>query len=645
MSILSRIFGGAGAPRDLGDWQTRSLQAVAAGSARADAPSSLRALQHDGPLLLKSLLGDSDARGALPPALREMNDKMMRMFESGFSDAYSADLIGTYADANSEIVAYDYRSIANARSVCGNRPQPKAALRTIMNNVVGDRGFRLDMRLGKWQGDKFVLEEETNRMLESHYILAGLPKNFDAKQQWSRNAAFRVMAGAAWRDGRCLLRRYRGYPYNPYGYAVKILEQDRVQSNYTGTSPVTGYPIRCSIERHPDFDFPVAYWVLSRHPGSSYGYWGKQTNTYRERIEAEDMVMLNNLMERAEQEIGFTEMDSIIRVVHQNAQYSRALTLAAIATCFKPFWIKKNFPTGMQYNADEFSAYMTNLVSQVTGPLGPGGGAGASANTLARQQGLTAPTDPGRPAETKLMNWGEELMQVSNEFPSEAGHNFRADNDHEAAVGAGVSYSEWSGRFDNMGFMAARMSRQPSQLNYRVRQAETIDTLVRPEFEQQLRSGIMTGEIPFPMNRLKEAVAAATFKGPTWESANPLADMQTLVLAMQNGILTPQQVQNALPDGMSVEDVCAAWESYNDLLERHDLHFGDPGGTTKPTTPEPEPPEEDTPGTDDGTTKAPAKKKPQLPRGYSRNGHRGVSSETLAILSLQETDGRNGGRH
>ena len=641
MNIFSKLFRSAPA------------QPAAPPSLPGIRPQSLRALQHDVPLFIRSLMGDGEAHSAMPQGLRDMNDKMIRMFEAGFTDAYSNDLQGTYVSANSDILTFDYRAIANARTLCGNRPQAKAALRTIMQNVVGDRGFRLDMRVGKWEGGKFVLEEDTNRILEAHYALAGLPKNFDAKQQWSRNNAFMVMAGSAWRDGRVLARRYYGYPHNDYGYAIKVLESDRLQVQFNGRSPVTGYPIRFSIERHPEFDFPVAYWLLSRHPGDCFGdYFNTGNETFRVRIPAEDIVCFNNLPERAEQEIGFTEMNSIVRTTHQNAQYVRALTLTSIATCFKPFWVKRTFPTGMTYSAEEFGAYANNLVQQVTGPLGPGGPVGLGANTVARQQGVTSPTDPGRPAETKVMNWGEELHQVSSEFPSEAGHEFRADNDHEAAVGAGVSYTEWTGRFDNMGFMAARLSRIPSQQNYRVRQSDMVDHVVRPEFREQIKSGIMMGTIPLPLKRLDEFVAAAHFRGQRWESANPLADIQAIILGLDRGIFTMQQVQNSLPDGVSVEDLFAALESEEDLMQLHNLNFTEEP-VAGPTLPEQVPNEPAKPG--DGP---PDKSKPGMPQSRAGEGvarvveklksrirkHRGISPQTMALLE-HEKDAKNGVAH
>ena len=374
----------------------------------------------------------------------------------------------------------------------------------------------------------------------------------------------------------------------------------------------------------------MAYYLLTRHPGSALAYYGNLPNSQRERVPADEIVLYNNLAERAEQEVGFTELNSIIRTVHQNSQYTRALTLTSIATCFKPFWIKRTFPTGMTYNAEEFGAYMGKFVPQITGAAdGSGGGVRGASGVVGRQQGVSSPTEIGRPAETKLMNWGEELMQTSANFPVEAAHEFRSDNDHEAAVGAGVAYTEWTGRFDNMGFMAARLSRMPSQQNYRVRQQDMIEQVVRPELREQLRAGIMTGEIPLPMKRLDEFVMAANFIGTRWESANPLADMQTMVLGIGEGILTRQQVQNALPDGLTVEEMCAAIASEDEMLADHGIVIGEEQATA-PTLAEAPATAPKTPGKDDDTIAAPSKKRPANPvRRNNGNGHSRIPVELL----------------
>lgn len=576
---------------------------------------------------------------------RDLNRRMLRSYDAAMTNNYNLDFPSTFGSANSEILTSLYLSRGRARTLVKDYAQAKSILRTFQNNVVGHDPFRLKMRVGKYNAQgKFELDQETNRKIEQEWEIAGLPENFSVRKDMSRLEGYRIVEGSAVRDGSILARHWRGYPGNKYGYALDLLESDRLQESYMGRSPETGNVIRFSIERD-EWQCPVAYWILTRHPGDVFGYAGAMSSAgremWRERVEARDIIHFNNLRDRAEQDIGMTELDSIIQHLHRDRQYDIALTYAAIASCCKPFWIKKDFPTGLQYTP-EVMEQMMNSVSN--GPFGTSGVAtGAERNPAQTQQGLGMRTNTVAPATTEVLDYGQSLMQLDPKFPVEAASEFKKDNMRMAAVGAGIAYQNVSGDFQNLGFSASRSSELPARDYYKVRQEHMILNFVRRHFTEWLRYAILSGTLKLDIGRLEEFINAAHFIGRRWPYVNPLQDVQADILSLESGIKSPQQVQDEMEDGQPLDVLYSDIEEASKLQESHGLDFGQEDVTT-PTIKKGEPGQE-TPAVDGaepgGPADVPEKTGPPQTIKKKKSRGRGMSRRTTDLLIMQG-DGRNG---
>jgi lambda family phage portal protein len=603
-------------------------------------------------------------------SLFDSNDRMQRSYDGAVSTQFNADLKGTFGSANAEIMTSDYSTRARSRTIAKDTPQGKAIIRTFQNNVVGDDPFKLDMRYGSWTKKKdpktgqttrqFVEEEEINTAIETEWQIFGQPENFTVKMNMSRMEAERIMEASAVRDGFILLRHQRGFPRNPYRYATELLECDRLQSAYMGKSD-SGNPIRFSIEYDKRWNCPVAYWILTRHPGDIFGQStmagtlaygngmgapGSQEQLFRERIPAEDIVMFNNLRDRAEQDIGFTELDASVQSLWRLFQYEKALTYAAIASCMKPFWIKKNFPTGMQFTTDEIENFLNRVNTGVAGGAGAAAdGAPGNSGTTARQQQIAQRVSADVPGSTIDLPYGLELMQTDPKFPIEAAHDFRQDNQRDIAVATGTSYQDVSGDFQNLGFAAALMCQTPKQDYCKIRQHNFIDCAVRPVFREWLRATILSTRfdekypgLNISITKLEDYVQAAKFKGKRWAFVNPLVQAQTLIIMMEAEIISPQQVQDQLPDGVSIETLYTLIAEAKSEHEKHGLDIENMD-VTRPTISKGEPGEltPAQPGLEEGAPAQPTPTtKPANPvRKLSRNLD--TSDSLLYIVRHGET--------
>ncbi len=589
--------------------------------------------------------------------LMESASRLQRSYDAGVTTAFNADFKGTYGTANTEIFNDFYKVWARARTLAKDTPQGKAILRTHRNNVVGHDPFKLTMKLGKTvdkphpksgQSVKvFESDTDTNQLIEAEWRNQCLPENFTVRGTISALEAYNQMVNETKTIGSILIRLWDNAD-NESGFAIDLLESDRLQPNYMATSQAgdkfgAGNQIRGSIE-YDKMGKPLAYWVLTRHPGEYYigqNYPGGAAKDFvREQIPAKDIIHFNNLRERAEQEIGFTELDACIQAIWRLFQYQKALTYASISSCMKPFWIKKNYPTGMQYSPEDFSRMVEGFSNGSGLPSSLGGNA---PGTVQAQQGIQQRRSADVPGSTLELEYGMELMQTDPKFPIEAAHEFRMDNDKEIAAASAVSYSDLTGDFQSLGYIAAQMSQRPSRDEAMVFQEHMIMVVVSRIFKRWVRSASMKGVLDGLASRQKEIIRAARFRGKRFPFTDELREVQALVLKLDAKLISPQRAQDIMPDGDDIENIIAEWSQWNERCEAYGIPLMDaPTEVVEKESTD----ASETPEAGSGSEQPPATQKPAKAQGsktakmqkgrtsHQRNGH----SAALTRQLLAERD-------
>lgn len=553
--------------------------------------------------------------------------KLTRSYAAGAVTQYNADFVGTYGSANTEILPGKYSVRARARTLCKDTPQGKAIKRTFQDNVAGPQPFKLDMRYGsleevepvknydaegneipipgipknKKPHKRFVSDEETNNAIEKFWQWFIKPENFSVDKTWGFNEATWMVVGEQVEAGGVLCREYKDYPHNEIHFALRFLEEDRLQEMFWAGNENQN-KIRGSTEFDPEFGFPIAYWVLTRHPGEFMAQptWDEEhAKTFRERIPADQIIHIKNMRDRAEQEFGMTEFDAASNAIWRNHQFNTALTLCAIASHIRAFVLEKKLPTGIEMPAElkeMFANFMANYGGNVGGPAG--GAADLLNNPAQQQQGVGQRVNTLRPGEERELPFGVEAKILAPQFPTEQAHEFRLDNHREVGLAAGVSYQHASGDFQNLGFIAGLMCQIPFQLRCKIRQQHLKDNWLAKLFRDALRAAILHGWFDrrgfgfISITKLDDYCDAANFKGMRWPFVNPLIQAQTLILLMEAGMLSPQQVQDEMPDGVSIEDLYTMYAEAKGEAAQHGLDFsgsdvtrpsiqkGNPGQTT-----------------------------------------------------------------
>lgn len=499
--------------------------------------------------------------------LREMmsTPTKARMYDAAVTTNLNKDFAGTYGNANAEILASLYITRARSRTLAKDYATVKGILRTKKDNVAGDDPFRLEMEVGKRTDGKLTLETETNREIQQAWMKAGRPEFCTVRRDMSRVEMYHCAVAAINRDGGFILRHRRGFN-NRYGYAVQLIEIDRLDVSYMGRNPETGNVIRFSIERD-EFDAPVAYWILTRHPGDLFQYNGVIPNKWRERVLAKDIILFQNMRDRAEQDIGFPELDSVLQELHRNRQFEIAHVTAAIRAACKAFFIKQEFPTGMPYAGDP---------SENWNPVGAGstGSASPTGNLPQGDEkgGGVDKVNVLEPGSGEVLRWGQTPVLLDPKFPVESAKDFTKNRLEAVGIGVGLSYPAVSGDYANVSFSTARALEVPQRDHFKVEQEHMIQNLVFQYFSAWLEYAILSGQVKQPISRLEEFIDAAKFNGKRWGYINPLQDAQTDVILIEAGLQSPQM---AVRDngGGDLESIYSQSEEANEMQKKHNLNF------------------------------------------------------------------------
>jgi lambda family phage portal protein len=514
------------------------------------------------------------------------------MYESAVTNNLNQDFPVSIQSANAEILVSISPTRSRARRLVRDNPYAWSIENTYQDNVAGPEPFRLEMRVGKWTGGKFLEETDTNRIIQEEWEQAGLPENCTVRRDMSRAEVDWQAISAIVRDGGILARHYPGFPKNKYGYAIEPIEIDRLDHFWNRPQTNTGNEIQFSIEMD-EYHGPVAYHILSKHPGDVFA-WSNQPR-YRERVPAEKIIALFDIRSRAGQYVGMPRFSSIIQRLHRIDQFDIAHVTAAIWAACKPFFIVQEFPTAMEYVPDFIKSQIANAASG--GGDGEGEGEGDKISNV-------------EPGSGEILPYGQKPILVDPKFPVEAAEGFTKSQLRASCSGSGVPYHMMGNDLESVNFSSGRLGQEAFHDTCKKLQNHFIVNYRRPHFNAWLKWAIISRQIPFDMSRYDEFVRAAKFHGRRWPYVNPLQDAQADVLRIQHGLTSPSRVILESDRGGDAPEVYSEIASDKQSAEDHGLDFSQ----VDPTKP----------GVEDETgPETPAKKGgKQTIKSRNGNGHR-----------------------
>ena len=470
----------------------------------------------------------------------KMAKSKFRMYDAAATTNLNQDSPVSITSANAEILVSISASRARARRLVRDNPYAASAENTYATNVAGDEPFRLEMRVGKYDATgKFEEEVETNRLIEIAWREAGRPENCCASRNLSRLELYHMAIAAVVRDGGILARHRRAYPKNKFGYAIEPIEIDRLDHFWNRPANSTGNEIQFSIEMD-EWHAPIAYWILTRHPGDIFAYSNQPK--YRERVDADEVVAFFNMRLRAGQYVGMSSFAPVIQRLHRIDQYDIAEMTAAIVSAIKIGFFTK-----------------TNTADQYVG-------------TEETEDGMKIDkVEAGVNFEEMPDNF--DLKQFDPQHPVEAYAAFSDQNLRSIAQGLKIAHSTLSGNYAGMSFSTGRLEKLPERDNFKVMQEHMKKSFVHPHFNEWLKYAILSGAIPLPASRIQEFQDAAFFHAKRWPYINPLQDAQADILRIEGGLDSRPNVIAESERGGDVEQVDSEIASGRAVDEAHGLDF------------------------------------------------------------------------
>jgi lambda family phage portal protein len=412
------------------------------------------------------------------------------------------------------------------RDLARNNEYAKRYIQLAKANVVGDRGVSLQV---KARNDNGTMDVFGNDVIER------------AWRQWGRKGTCTVDGRLSWvdaqrlfvenlvRDGEVLVRLVN-YP-NRFGMALEFIEPDLLDEQYNHDLP-NGNKIRMGVELDK-FNRPVAYHLLTRHPGDFQG--GMIGKSKWVRVPADNLLHLY-LPERAQQTRGVPMMAVAITSLKMLHGYREAELVAARVGASKMGVITS--PSGDGFMGDDTENSHTPILDAEPGTF----------------QQLPA---------------GFDIKMFDPTHPTTAFADFEKAVLRGIASGLGVSYTSLASDLEGVSYSSIRQGALEDRDQWKVVQDFLIQHFVQPVFERFLMKIMEGGVINIPATRFDKFAEATVFRARGFQWVDPQREMQAAVVGLQNGILSLQDVANQY--GRDVEETFDQIEAEKQMAESYGI--------------------------------------------------------------------------
>lgn len=476
---------------------------------------------------------------------RDAAPAQKRMYQAAIVNRLTADWITSVTSANSEILVSRKAVIARCRQLSRDNPHFRKILSLYRNNVIGHKGIRLQMRIQDANGK---LDRDACEMVKDAWEEAGRREHCTTTRSLSRVEVQGIAICALVRDGGMLFRKRRAFA-NAFAYALEPIEIDRLDHDYNLPLGGSQNRVQFGIE-YDEFEAPIAYHVLSRHPGDTFAYGSSPR--YRERIPADEIIPIWT-PERAGQFVGMPLVTAILNRLNILDKYDQAEAVAAfIASCKSGFLITKTDSGNYEGEKD------------------------SQGNTTTEMQ-------PGMIEELPV-----NMTYQANDpqHPTDAYPAFTKKQLRDVASGAEVPYHDLANDLEGVNYSSIRSGTLEARESYKTYQAIIIEQLMTPWFEDWLPYAILSKKISLPISKLNKWNAPC-WKPRRWPWVDPKNDVEADLLEIEGGLTSRRRVIAENDDGGDIEEIFQEQEEDNALAELHKLDFS--GEEANPPTVAPPP--------------------------------------------------------
>ena len=449
-----------------------------------------------------------------------------RDYAGALHDRLTDSFRGEYASANEVLRKSLPRLRARSRTLVMDNDYAKNFIRIVQRNIIGPKGIRLQSKARRADG---TLDQTDNAALESAWRTWGRlgTPTVDGRSSWLD--VQRMVLRALAQDGEVLVRLYRAWPDNAFGFAIEVLEADWLDECLNKRlDDEREIVMGVEVNRRGR---PLAYHLLTEHPGRISGRRGPDRQ--HERVPA-DAILHIYVEDRPGQLRGVPWVHTAARRLHLLGGYEEAEVVAMRGSAQK-FGVIKT-PSGTEYVGDgeeptgaQISTFSSGTIEQL--PAG----------------------------------WDFQLLDPQH--PTSAYPDATKQLLRGASAGLGVGYNTWAQDLEGVSFSSIRSGVMDERDEWMALQAWTVERLPERVHEAWLPWALLTEQVvgpggPLPPSRL-EKFSAHEWRTRGWPWVDPEKDQKTNERSVAAGFKTATEV--AAEQGRDLEDI------YRQLAEEQRL--------------------------------------------------------------------------
>ena len=436
--------------------------------------------------------------------VKPLPKKGRRMYAGAQTSRLTSNWIAGNSSADAEIKGSLKQLRQRARQIGRDNPYGRQAIRSIVSNVVGPVGFKIQSQIKQQRGKK--LDQKLNDVVETRFKRWGRADSCDVAGRLSWVEMQKLIVNSLVVDGEVFIRIIR----KPFGrssipFSLQVMEADLLDTDYTGKSS-NGNIYRMGIEVN-EFNRPVNYCFLTKHPGDTL--FPARTGEKRHLIIPADEIIHLFQQERPSQSRGVPAMASCLKALHDLNGFQEASVIRARAA--------------------------SSLMGFITSPEGE-----LDAGGEVYEEERVTQFEPGV---FKYLDQGQQISVPDFDSPNGEFPEFMAAMLRSVAAGCGVSYESVSRDFSKTNYSSSRLSLLEDRSQYRSIQNYLIDNFHTRVFEAWLEMAVLSGNLNLPNYESDpDRYRRVRFVPRGWEWVDPQKEIAAAKEAVKAGFKTVSQI-------------------------------------------------------------------------------------------------------
>jgi lambda family phage portal protein len=470
--------------------------------------------------------------------------KRRRSYAGANQGRLFSDFIGSSSSADSELRASLPVLRNRSRDLARNNEYAKRFLNLIRTNVVGEKGFTLQVRA---TNDDRSLDAAGNTILENAFKAWGRLGNCEVSGRMSWLDCQRYVCETLARDGEVFIKFVQNRRFRD-GFALQFIEAELIDQDKNGKA-ANGNQIRMGVELD-EYHKPVAYYVLTAHPNDTLNF-AVGAERKHIRVPANEILHLF-IQNRMHQTRGEPFMSPAIASLKMLHGYREAELVAARAAAAK-FGIITT-PDGDEFVGDDETDDEVPVIDMT-------------------------------PASVYQLPSGHDFKMIDPAHPTSAFAEFEQAVLRGIASGLNVSYTSLSNDLKGVSYSSIRQGTIEERDHYKTLQSYIIEHFCEPVFRNWLESALSFGDIPIPISKYDKFADNLHFRGRGFAWVDPQREINAHVTALSNGIVSMNDI--AANYGRDVEELFSQIASDKEMAERYGLSTAfEPFGAKAPVQPE-----------------------------------------------------------